>query len=308
MNKQIYILTKLYNVNDRIMSLELCDFLDDKIKKNVLPDFNLCFLPYRDSNEKVKDLHNKTLEIFKMDCESINNSDVILGFVDGPTYDSGICFEIGYAYAKGIPIILLTSDYFKILENGMLHSISSLASSAAKIIHIRKNTKDNLSYRNSLNDIQQQMYRTLLSELNNKSLYKKKQIPVSQEIKYNYLIDNNFVSSELGKLALEKIINILENRKLSYYICSNNDMTNINNVVEKIKQSERVLLLVDGFEANINTSIVQGLAYGLRKNIILYSSTITFLFQDEEFILYKNPMIEHSATKIISSLNELKFI
>ena len=308
MNKQIYILTKLYNINDRIMSLELCNFLDEQIHREALKGFNSCFLPYRDSNEKVKDLKDKTFEIFKMDCQSISNADVILGYVDGPTYDSGICFEIGYAYTKNVPIILLTSDYFKLLKNGKLYSISSLASTAAKIIHIRNNSRDDLSYSDSLKDIQSQLYNSLLSELNNKSIYERKTAVYPEGIKYDYLIDNRFNNSEIGRIALKKIIKILENKKLSYYICYDNDVNNINSIAEKVFQSKNVLLWGDDYEMNIDTCITQGLAYGLEKNIILYSSDKTSLFQDEEFILYKNPMIEHSATRIISSIEEFKYL
>lgn len=308
MKKQIYILTKLYNVNDRIMSLELCNFLDEQIHKEALIGFDSCFLPYRDSNEKVKDLDNKTFEIFKMDCQSIHNADVILGYVDGPTYDSGICFEIGYAYTQSIPIILLTTDYFKLFKNNKLHSISPLASTAAKIIHIRNSSKNGLSYSNALKEIQNQLFEELLSELNNKNIYEREKVVFPEEIKYDYLIDNRFSNSEVGRMALKKIEKILENKKLSYYICYDNDTKDINSIAEKVCQSKNVLLFGEEYEMNTDTCIIQGLAYGLKRNIILYSSTRTMLFQDEEFILYKNPMIEHSATRIITSLAELKHL
>lgn len=308
MNKHIYILTKLYNVNDRIMSLELCNFLDEQINKEALRGFDPCFLPYRDSNEKVMDLDNKTLEIFKMDCQSIINADVILGYVDGPTYDSGICFEIGYAYTQSIPIILLTSDYFKLFKNDKLYSISPLASTAAKIIHIRNSSENGLSYSNALKDIQNQLFEELLSELNNKNIYEREKVVFPEEIKYDYLIDNRFSNSEVGRMALKRIEKILENKKLSYYICYDNDAKDINSIAEKVCQSKNVLLFGEEYEMNADTCIIQGLAYGLKRNIILYSSTRTMLFQDEEFILYKNPMIEHSATRIITSLAELKHL
>lgn len=306
MSKQIYILTKLYNVNDRIASLELCNYLDNKINSGELPGFNACFLPFRDSNEKVKDLENKTLEIFKMDCNTIQKSDVILGFFDGPSYDSGESFELGYAFAKGIPIILLTSDYFKIFHNAKIYSISLLASAIAKIIHVRTNSKDGLTYADSLNDIKKQIYGILLDELNKQTSNDPQTTIISKtEKRYDFFIDNGFTMSEARKLVLQKIIDIFDKKNCSYYICTADDMANAEHVTKKINQSENVLLFGDDFEVDVDTSIIQGIAYGLEKSIFLYSSTSIALFQTEDFILYKNPMIEHSATRIIHHINEL---
>jgi len=41
----------------------------------------------------------------------IDDSDLIVGLVDGPDVDSGTAWELGYAYARRKPIIVLRSDY-----------------------------------------------------------------------------------------------------------------------------------------------------------------------------------------------------
>ena len=123
--KQIYILTKLFNVHDRLSSLYLCDKIDGWINSGELQGFTKCFLPYRDSNEKVKGKENQTLEIFKMDCATVKESALLIGYFDGPNYDSGIGFEIGFAYAQSKPIILLSSDYFEIASNSDTNKRSS---------------------------------------------------------------------------------------------------------------------------------------------------------------------------------------
>ncbi len=49
--------------------------------------------------------------IFKECVNGIDDSDLVVGLVDGPDVDSGAAWEIGYAYARGKPIVVLRSDY-----------------------------------------------------------------------------------------------------------------------------------------------------------------------------------------------------
>src|SRR6476619_6353369 len=48
---------------------------------------------------------------FHRDVDHVNSSDVVVGIMDGPDPDSGTAWEIGYAYAKATPIILLRTDF-----------------------------------------------------------------------------------------------------------------------------------------------------------------------------------------------------
>lgn len=48
--------------------------------------------------------------VFKMDTEALENSDMIVAIYDKHYSDSGTAWELGYAYALGIPIILLCTD------------------------------------------------------------------------------------------------------------------------------------------------------------------------------------------------------
>jgi nucleoside 2-deoxyribosyltransferase len=48
---------------------------------------------------------------FRNDVDHIDWSTVVVGIMDGPDPDSGTAWEIGYAFAKGLPIILLRTDF-----------------------------------------------------------------------------------------------------------------------------------------------------------------------------------------------------
>jgi nucleoside 2-deoxyribosyltransferase len=49
--------------------------------------------------------------IFTNDVTHVDWSNVVVGIMDGSDPDSGTSWEIGYAYAKGTPIILLRTDF-----------------------------------------------------------------------------------------------------------------------------------------------------------------------------------------------------
>lgn len=48
--------------------------------------------------------------IFALDVAGINTSEAIVANMDGADPDSGTCWECGYGYAKGMPIILYRTD------------------------------------------------------------------------------------------------------------------------------------------------------------------------------------------------------
>jgi len=49
--------------------------------------------------------------IFTACVEHLARSGVVLAIVDGADPDSGTCWEIGYAYARGIPVVGLRTDW-----------------------------------------------------------------------------------------------------------------------------------------------------------------------------------------------------
>ena len=50
-------------------------------------------------------------EVFQQIVAAIGRSDLILAVIDGPDVDSGVSWEIGYAHAKGKPIVGLRTDF-----------------------------------------------------------------------------------------------------------------------------------------------------------------------------------------------------
>jgi nucleoside 2-deoxyribosyltransferase len=57
--------------------------------------------------------------IFNGCIAGIDSCDVLVAWLDGPDADSGTCFEVGYAYAKGIPVVGVRTDFRLNQERGV---------------------------------------------------------------------------------------------------------------------------------------------------------------------------------------------
>jgi len=57
--------------------------------------------------------------IFHACVESLEDADVVVAVLDGSDVDSGTAFEVGYAYARGIPIVGIRTDFRKSQDRGL---------------------------------------------------------------------------------------------------------------------------------------------------------------------------------------------
>ena len=57
--------------------------------------------------------------IFKSLTEKLCAADVVLAVLDGPDADSGASFEMGFACARGIPVVGLRTDFRQSQERGV---------------------------------------------------------------------------------------------------------------------------------------------------------------------------------------------
>lgn len=85
------------------------------------------FLPQEDAEDALEEREKQNQEcIFKKCVEGLDNSDLIIAILDGVDVDSGTAWEIGYAYAKGKPVIGLRTD-FRSLSDGIVNLMVEMA-------------------------------------------------------------------------------------------------------------------------------------------------------------------------------------
>ncbi|MTJ83433.1 MAG: nucleoside 2-deoxyribosyltransferase [Telmatospirillum sp.] len=58
-------------------------------------------------------------EIFADDVEGLHWADGVVACMDGPDPDSGTCWECGYAYARGMPVVLFRTDFRAVGEHAL---------------------------------------------------------------------------------------------------------------------------------------------------------------------------------------------
>ena len=66
-------------------------------------------------------------ELFERTIKDLSSADLVVAIVDGPDCDSGVAFEFGYAYAKGVPVVAVRTDFRQSQEKGTNLLISRAA-------------------------------------------------------------------------------------------------------------------------------------------------------------------------------------
>ncbi|MFE0132350.1 nucleoside 2-deoxyribosyltransferase [Streptomyces sp. NPDC059037] len=100
-----YVAHRLFAAHDRALAARLAQRVADKIgPENV-------FLPFCDTNEEDLVAEVKGRRLFELDRERLGNLTGMIAILHGPSLDDGVCMEMGYAYALGVPVIVVTTDF-----------------------------------------------------------------------------------------------------------------------------------------------------------------------------------------------------
>ncbi len=118
----IYLAGPLFTEAERHFNRELAKKLEETLNKEI-------FLPQLECGK-----HDTPEKIFSSCIDGINNSEIIIAILDGADSDSGTSFEAGYAFAKGIPIIGIRTDFRQCGDDGGLNLM--LSRSCKEILHI----------------------------------------------------------------------------------------------------------------------------------------------------------------------------
>lgn len=111
----LYLMTRLYNTMDKRRACEL-----ERVLLGSVP-FLTTYMPYRDSDEGHIETNWKE-EIFERDIGEIDKADILAGYWDGPAFDEGIGFEVGYGIAKGKKIVIINDDFLTYADEGNISS------------------------------------------------------------------------------------------------------------------------------------------------------------------------------------------
>ena len=109
--KKIYLAAPVFSVFERNNNLVLAELLQSKGEYEV-------FLPQNVVPPKTPDGFDMHY-IFEQCKLKIEKTDIVVAIVDGPDVDSGVAWELGYAYAENIPSICIRTDQRKAENKGV---------------------------------------------------------------------------------------------------------------------------------------------------------------------------------------------
>lgn len=128
MKKTIYFAGPLFTQAERMWNLRLAEIIKTKRK-----DLKI-FLPQEKEREAIVDGILDFGKIFRICIDGIDSSDIVVAILDGSDSDSGTCFECGYAFSKGKPVIGVRTDIRGGEDNGLN---AMLNQSCNSIIHYK---------------------------------------------------------------------------------------------------------------------------------------------------------------------------
>lgn len=309
MSRKLYMQTRLFNINDRLASLELCERINSWSEQGLLTDMVPCFLPYRD-NPIPAGTHPDDIGrwIFEEDASLLEKCAGIVGFFDGASYDQGCAFEVGCGYSLGLPINLISTDFYKwtVGDSNEYFIGSKLLEHVARIVRITDQNQA-MSYRERSEDQFERVMEAYKANLIDEFGTVKPKRPrlTALPVVYDYYIDPNFKYTEAGQYLLDSIKKILEDAGKTYIV--GNNQGDIDEDITNLCQSGQAIIYGDSFEPNVDSGMLHGIAYGIGRKPLIYDSNMQ-KYSGGSIGDNSNcgVMLLYSAEALVSSLAELK--
>lgn len=120
--KFIYAATRLYDYSEKLATLKLEEAIlaglsDASDYLNIPLQIFPTFMPFRDTVENNKTIsqnvkrEERARSIFIEDIKRLQHLFALVTYLNDPCKDDGICMEIGFAFAKQVPILLIVTDF-----------------------------------------------------------------------------------------------------------------------------------------------------------------------------------------------------
>jgi len=128
---RVYLAAPLFSAAERTYNAVIADLL----KKNLFE----VYLPQDAGDDSTGRGMEEHQRLFTVNKEALARSDIVVAIVDGADADSGTSWEMGYAYAKGIPVIALRTDFRHVGAcehvNLMLEQSATVVTTPEQLLH-----------------------------------------------------------------------------------------------------------------------------------------------------------------------------
>ena len=265
---------------------------------------NNIYLPFKDSNMKISTHGNVTKNIFEADIKSLNNSEIFITRLDGTSYDAGVGFEIGYCLAKKIPIYIFNTDFYRNkLLNNIEYNLSPIIDKVANVFKYEYINNSKLEYKSELN-YNIKVFSKFVSQQIDKCNAKIYECTESSE-SVDVFIDFCGLKYEWNKIMVDKITQRLFENSISFYVSDRYlPKYSVDDDLKRLKNSTIYLTCYDENEPDIDSAILQGVAYYNKISIMGYESNPVKYFVKDRQEFGVTLMLEQSCTILTKNIDE----
>jgi nucleoside 2-deoxyribosyltransferase/predicted secreted protein len=121
---RIYIAAPLFSEAEKSYNLQISSLLTEHLFEAYLPQ-----TIGDDTHCREKAAHG---EIFRTHLQALARTDTMVAIIDGADADSGTAWEMGYAYARGIPVVALRTDF---RTAGQHEQVNLMLEQASRVIN-----------------------------------------------------------------------------------------------------------------------------------------------------------------------------
>lgn len=297
-----YVATKLYSFFDRKISEEMFE----AIQNSSLPGKDCIYLPYRDSNMKICTEGDIANLIFETDIEAMDNSAMVISRMDGLSYDAGVGFEIGYFFAQNKPIIVFSTDFMKNRVLGRRIIISSMLCEISTEFIYDYSYNTNESYKEEL-DRNIYLFREYVIQSLDSYIPRSYHPHIDELFQNTFFIDICGNKYEWSKMMSETIKNTIEEGGYECWISQRyNQNYDIVRELSALRTSKCIITCYDENEPDLDSCILQGIAYHDHKYIIGYETSNVVYYVEGKQEMTVNLMLEQSCNYIARSFCDLK--
>jgi len=100
-----YVAYRLFAAHDRALGAYIASRLARLVGGDAV------FLPFCDTDEENLVSDCKGRRLFELDCSRLRRISGMIAVLHGPSLDDGVCMEMGFAAALGVPIVIVSTDF-----------------------------------------------------------------------------------------------------------------------------------------------------------------------------------------------------
>lgn len=141
---RVYLAGPLFSDAEKAYNLHIASVLEEHRFAVYLPQ-----LVGDDTHCRDREAHR---EIFATHLHALDHSDLVVSVVDGADADSGTAWEMGYAYARGIPVVAIRTDFRMV---GYHERVNLMLEQSARVVDNLQEIITALNTKESGNKIQE---------------------------------------------------------------------------------------------------------------------------------------------------------